>query len=139
MSTSTPGPWFWMVNLKSRQVTLESTQSMHPTVMSFRRWGMGGAQPMFNCRNMVPASELVEIIPGHEHHAAWAQTIDHPDANLIIAAPDLLAACHAARNAILIWRDSIKEKDGEAVADRQAGSYLRQIVAAISKAEGGEK
>ena len=34
----------------------------------------------------------LEIVPGREHHAKWFKTLNHPDANLIAAAPDLFAA-----------------------------------------------
>jgi hypothetical protein len=34
-------------------------------------------------------------VPGRDHHADWFQTIDHPDAHLIAAAPTLFAALDA--------------------------------------------
>lgn len=33
--------------------------------------------------------------PGREHHADWWRIIEHPDASLIAAAPELLAALEA--------------------------------------------
>jgi hypothetical protein len=44
---------------------------------------------------MVRADELAVNIPGEDHHADWNQDIDHPDARLIAAAPDLLAVLEA--------------------------------------------
>jgi hypothetical protein len=41
---------------------------------------------------MVRADELAKDIPGEEHHSEWNQDIEHPDAKLIAAAPDLLEA-----------------------------------------------
>lgn len=74
--------------------------------MGFRRYGMNGAQPTFCVGSiMVPASELVEFAVGDKSVRGFKTAnsdpsvyrfdvsgIDHPDARLIAAAPDLLAA-----------------------------------------------
>lgn len=89
----TPGPWRWEVNNKSKQVQLcgGARPKFDLTVMGFRRWGMGGAAPAFINERLIMqrADELTEVVPGREHHANWFQTINHPDAHLIAAAPRL--------------------------------------------------
>jgi len=60
------------------------------TVMDFVRWGMGGAVPRFISEGlMYKATDFAVPNPGDEHNAAWRQTISHPDAQLILAAPAL--------------------------------------------------
>lgn len=100
MSKFTPGPWRWGINLKSKQVQLcGGVPRFDLIVMDFVRWGMDGAAPRFNTE-IRPYHNLMErvekfaaIQPGREHHADWFQRVNHPDAMLIEAAPDLLAAC----------------------------------------------
>lgn len=87
-AAATKGPWFWRINLKSKEVHLEShnRDGWLETVMDFVRWGMGNAKPRFLQQEkslMVDANELAAIIPKREHHKDWAQTLDHPDANAI--------------------------------------------------------
>lgn len=96
MTGHTPGQWRWEINLKHKTVNLCGGErpKFDLTIMGFRRWGMAGAAPAFiNPRKIMQrADEFTAIVPGREHHADWFQAIDHPDANLIAAAPDLLAA-----------------------------------------------
>ena len=88
----TPGPWEWVVNKTYKQVTLVGHRDgLRELVMDFVRWGMNGAKPRLNCAGLMrPADGLCEVIRGREHHASWCQTINHPDARLIAAAPDML-------------------------------------------------
>jgi hypothetical protein len=93
----TPGPWRWELNQKSKDLNLCGHGECGPydfTVMDFERWGMGGAVPRFRDDNgmMVKAHLLGEIVPGRAHHSHWFQNINHPDARLIAAAPELLSA-----------------------------------------------
>jgi len=62
--------------------------------MSFKRWGMNSAQPAFlsHATLIEDAISFATPVAGREHHSSWFQTINHPDANLIAAAPDLLDA-----------------------------------------------
>jgi hypothetical protein len=87
----TPGPWHWDLRPGMRSVSLMARGF---TVMDFARWGMDNAAPRFRTERclMVRVEELGAPIPGREHHE-WAKQIIHPDARLIAAAPDLLAAC----------------------------------------------
>lgn len=129
---ATPGPWFWNVSLKSKHVVLESHNrgGMLEIVMSFARWGMGGAKPLFldqvKCL-LVDSDKLTVKVPKREHHADWFQTIDHPDANFMAESRTLVPtlAAHVKRLAgevermdatIERLRSTIRqlERDGEA-------------------------
>lgn len=85
---ATPGPWWWRLNRKSKQVVLESGGRGRwlERVMDFVRYGMGGAKPRFLDQEkclMVDADKLGVDVPGREHHSEWAQTLAHPDAEFI--------------------------------------------------------
>jgi len=95
----TPAPWRWELNEKSKDIKICGGKPMYDaTVMDFVRYGMGGAAPRFQVEiapdiSILERSEVFGIeVKGREHHAKWFKTIDHPDANLISAAPDLLQA-----------------------------------------------
>jgi hypothetical protein len=88
----TPGPWAWRLNPKSKSILLESSSWV---VMSFERWGMRGATPMFadeTPRNLKRAVDFGMVIPGREHHKHWALDLEHPDALLIAVAPSYFEA-----------------------------------------------
>lgn len=95
----THGPWRWELNEKSRQLHLcGGAPTYDLTVMDFVRWGMGNAAPRFreirDGLNLMHRCERWAVTcPGREHHEFWFKLLDHPDANLISAAPDLYAAC----------------------------------------------
>lgn len=96
----TPGPWRWEMNENSKCINLCGGKPKYDlTVMDFARWGMSGAAPRFNIKLgetgfnvMERADTFGQIVPGREHHANWFKTLNHPDAQLIAAAPDLLSA-----------------------------------------------
>jgi hypothetical protein len=73
-------------------------------ILDFDRWGTGGATPRFrNSDNlMIKAVEFAEPVHGREHHANWFQSINHPDALLIAAAPELFEACAQLLNQVPI-------------------------------------
>lgn len=92
MSAQTPGPWRWVVNPKNKEVDLSRGQ-YGESVLRFARWGMNGATPLFRDNGVLKrAEEVSRPEPGREHHAEWWRIVDHPDANLIASAPDLLGA-----------------------------------------------
>lgn len=98
----TPGPWRWEINRKHKSVQLCGglpAGTFDKTVLSFERYGMKGAAPVFH--NWTEdgwggapkrADELAVEKAGREHHADWFAVIDHPNAHLMAASPDLLGA-----------------------------------------------
>lgn len=87
----TPGPWHWEINLKFKQVMLINDRGM--VVMDFARYGMQNACPLFRDEHDIldRCDRWATSIPGREHHYKWFQSINHPDAELIAAAPTLAA------------------------------------------------
>ena len=99
----TRGPWAWEVSRVSHTVELCGGKGGHDlTVMSFARWGMRKAAPVFwfwkgnTSDEPKRADKLAVPEPGREHHSDWFQRIDHPDARRIARVPDLEAALLAA-------------------------------------------
>lgn len=135
----TPGPWRWEFNAEHKSVHLCGGRPMFDlTVMDFYRWGMGGAVPRFRdtaedgMNLMDRLCDKVEWIapePGREHHKSWHQLVTHPDARLMAAAPDLLAALQEMYEAA---SDSDSSHYGTL-----STTFLRKIArAAIAKATG---
>jgi hypothetical protein len=67
--------------------------------MSFRRWGLQSAAPVFWhwdagewAGRPQRADELAVTQEGREHHERWFRILTHPDAKLIQAAPTLADA-----------------------------------------------
>lgn len=123
----TPGPWRWEINRKHRAVQLcggdpkSGFGAYDHTVMSFERWGMQGAQPRFldpTCNLLEPADDYAVAITGREHHAHWLMTINHPNANLIAAAPNLFAAVQA------LLSEKLSDPKEHPPAHRQPGRSL---------------
>ncbi len=94
---ATPGPWRWEISLSAKQVELcggppkSGFGAYDHAVMSFKRWGMGGAAPVFwswdgHLGTPKRADELAVPVEGREHHAAWFRRIDNPNAAFIAAA-----------------------------------------------------
>jgi len=144
----TPGPWYWDFNPRSRYVRLEQAGPRGGVVMLFGRYGMDGATPMFcdgsEYRLVQKAECFGKPYPNREHHADWCQYIDHPDARLIAAAPDLYGACKRVTAALVAgsipysaayvsgedWNPEAHIEVTLTIADARA------IYAALSKADG---
>ena len=86
----TPGPWQWVIR-GGNEVTLVHPGHGWLTVMDFVRRGMQGGTFRLATWKGDERENMGGIMrPAHEIKAA-----EHPDARLIAAAPDLLAACQA--------------------------------------------
>lgn len=116
----TPGPWRWEVALNSKRVHLcggppkSGFGKYDLTVMSFDRYGMNSAAPVFwvwtgmTCQPQ-RADALAVPAQGREHHANWFRLIDHPDAKLLEAAPQLLHLARGQREEIERLRGALQE------------------------------
>lgn len=118
----TPGPWRWEVNRSHKSVKLCGGSPKHGfgrydlTVMDFSRYGMNKAAPVFWNWQDGPflvgdpkrADELAVEVQGREHHANWFADIDHPDAQLVAAAPELLALIETQAREIERLREALK-------------------------------
>ena len=143
MGKPTPGPWVWSLNKKTHHITLTGKFGWGHTVMDFVRYGMNSAAPRFNVDDlMYRADALASVIAGEEHHVDWNMDINHPDANLIAAAPDLLQVLKRIIKGDFLKPCDTPECDGE--PDGKMKSYVclgclmsNEIKKAISKAEGG--
>jgi len=86
----TPGPWRWDVSTKHKEARLEAAHGTGDIVMDFRRWGMAWAAPRFRKDGIMYRIEHFAV-ERKAHHVGWDQWVNHPDARLIAAAPDMLA------------------------------------------------
>lgn len=134
----TPGPWAWFGG--AHDFYLATTHSGRRYVMGFDRRGMRSAQPVFQVRGvMVKASELCSFVVGDKQVRGFTEArkdrsvyrydidgIDHPDARLIAAAPELLAALERLESLVRILPPEMDEEH----------SAMAQARAAISKARG---
>lgn len=102
-----PGNWRWEANPKARTVSL-GTRGWE--AMTFRRWGMNGAQPLFMTRTDVSilrdAADFLQPIPGREHHD-WAKRIEHPVAQTIELGVNLLEPLAAVVRAAAEYREAV--------------------------------
>ena len=136
----TPGPWRWEVNLKSRQIQLCGGKPRFDlTVMDFVRWGMWSAQPrllrpMANSTMMLleHATRYAVVVEGREHHSDWFQGIDHPDAKIIEAAPDLYQALAELR----INANRLCDRNLGGTYEEDCRRSLAKAEAALTKARG---
>ena len=113
LDAATPGPWGWFGNTDTKNIYLATPDRGRQFIMTFRRWGMQGAQPWFNTGMMMaPASDRprYEVAPAAESrddprvYRADVSGIKHPDAEFIANAPTdvsyLLAELRKTREAL---------------------------------------
>jgi len=144
----TPGPWRWEINLTARQIQLcggdpkAGFGAYDHTVMDFVRWGMSGAQPRFldsKATLLTEASTYAEVVEGREHHKSWFQTLSHPDARLIAAAPDLLEALKAVDYLLNELADERTPANVEMTpAEAALVAFRKHTARAINRAESGQ-
>ena len=91
MNKHTPGPWKWAERDNGKDVFLVHPDHGWLTVMDFTRRGMQGGTFRLATWKGDERENMGGIMkPAHE-----IDVLSHPDARLIAAAPDLLAACIA--------------------------------------------
>jgi hypothetical protein len=110
----TPGPWCW--HGSNRRIHLATVDRGKTYVMSFCRMGMREGQPTFQASRRQPgvfgmhkALEMAKFEVGDRSVTGITEAksnesvyrydithLDHPDAHLIAASPDLYAACNEA-------------------------------------------
>lgn len=122
MSTFTPGPWEWFCH-PGGDVYLGTPDRGRLIVMDFVRRGMQGAAPRFA---FLEGDERLRM-GGLMMPVSTNDLQAHPDARIIAAAPDLLAACKAA---LLKFKHSPLDRASV------AADMLRE---AVAKAEGGSQ
>ena len=143
---ATPGPWRWEVSLSSKRVELcggppnSGFGAYDHSVMSFARWGLNGAAPVFwswegHFGTPKRADEVAVPVEGREHHASWFRQPDDPNAAYIAAANP-----QAILSLIESLRHSVEREAGlrEALAkERRLDAVTGRVVeAAIEEAEG---
>lgn len=97
LNDATAGPWTWQVSLDGKRIQLcGGVKRFDLTVMDFVRWGMSSARPRLrgpsgpDLNLMTNAEEFAVPVAGREHHKSWCQVLNHPDAELIEAAPAVI-------------------------------------------------
>jgi hypothetical protein len=121
----TPGPWQWRRFAKGERAPfLEAPHSGLLLVMDFIRRGMNGAQPRFATWDGKERGRMGGImVPADKLNLA-----EHPDAKLIAAAPDLLAACVAALTEINRLQAALTNSLGIEPSSNAVAMMLEEVV-----------
>jgi hypothetical protein len=117
-------PWGWFGNAGCHEVHLATPDRGRIYVMGFARWGMRGAQPVFQVKRsgiglMEPAAGMLQFEVPYRKDIVG---IDHPDARLIPAArnalPRLLAEVRRLRAEVARLQPGPRERAAEDVRQR---------------------
>lgn len=139
---ATAGPWFWYGNAGSKSLYLATTHSGRRWVMGFKRWGMSGAQPMFQpaARGLVPASDLCTFEVGDRSVRGTKEAaenssvyrldingIDCADAQLIALAPTLAALVLEARERLKATHAWINNDDADRFGPSETSAWNKLL------------
>jgi hypothetical protein len=141
----TRGPWEWFGNAQSNTLYLATRHGGRRYVMKFRRWGMTGAQPVFQPHDrMVNAKDLLMFEVGEKSVRGMDQAkadgsvyrydirgVDAPDAYLIAAAPCL----YEALDGLL---QIIDDGDGNQGRDDARLAAMEKAREVLARARGGQ-
>lgn len=141
----TPGPWAWFGSAGGApDIYLATNHSGRRYVMSFRRWGLNGAQPCFQLegRGMKKASDLLQFEVGDKSiigvdaakndgsvYRYQIRGIAAPDAHLIAAAPELYEA-------LSVLVDTLSDKLSDISAAFGEAREITAARAALARARG---
>lgn len=125
----TPGPWAWFDSERGPYLATPDRGRLY--IMGFARKGMQGAGPRFAVWDGIESGVERSRLGGIMEDGLYLQNGDlHPDARLLEAAPDLLAALQVVLKTIETsehwWMD----------APDRGGFDLEDIRAVIAKATG---
>lgn len=139
---TTPGPWRWEI-VNGRLELCGGNPKYDVSVMDFVRHGMNGATARF--RENVPGMNYMHkaqdhgvAAPGRDHHE-WFRLVDHPDAHLIAAAPDLyaaLVACQSALAGVVLSQRMGFPNNAQLTIDNDVLPSIEEAGAALAKARG---
>lgn len=123
----TPAPWRWQSFNGGKTMFLGTPDRGRLVVMDFVRQGMRNAAPRFAIR-------WREDIGGILEPATLDEIESFPDARLIAAAPDLLAACEAMLSAMKNHRVQTTIANAGVPVLLIFGPIMDQVTRAIAKA-----
>lgn len=111
----TPGPWYWHVDELTGRVSLRTPDRGQLVVMD-----TGGRGRMRSIAFAVWRGMTMGATRERQRGILEAFDENHPDARVIVAAPDLLAALEEARNGLKWYQDTypvaVSGCDDEAMA-----------------------
>jgi len=116
---ATQGPWRWFGYQNSQQVELEAMGGR--SVMSFARWGMQSAQPLFY-KHDVSCSIAETAAPDSAPERKRITAMAHPDGNFIAS----------ARQDVDDLLEEVDRLRGELASRDESGAALVTLLEALS-------